>query len=249
MKSKITRLNLKLAKNVAVFVCFGMFVTACSSNDDGFNDANGNVAKKYISKITTQGNGETSISTISYNNEGKVVSASNDNDTKYFSYFDDGRLKKVSGGGENFMTSEIINEIHAAYEIGNVLAYDGKGNPTILELYDVDYYGNQVIHTAHLTYDTKPFTFYHTLDAAGIIAVLYDVRLQFYTPAEVIMAKKLLPVYNPTAAVIKDSSNQEIGTINVNYIYDNENYPVNATVISIDDEGYASSYNVNYQYK
>ncbi len=249
MKTKITQLNFKLAKSVALVVSFGLFVVSCSSNDDGFDDANGNVAKKYISKIITQGEGDTSVSTIAYNNEGKVLSASTDNDTKYFSYFDDGRLKKISGGGDNILTSEIISEIHAAYEIGNVLAYDSKGNPTVLELYDVDYNGNQVIHTAQLTYDNKPFTFYHTLDAAGIIAVLYDVRLQFYTPAEIIMAKKLLPVYNPIKAVIIDNSNHEIGSINVNYNYDNDNYPTSATVISLDDEGFASSYNVTYQYK
>lgn len=249
MKTKITQLNFKLAKSVALFVSFGLFVVSCSSNDDGFDDANGNVAKKYISKIVTQSEGQTSVANITYNNEGQVVSASTDNDVKYFSYFDDGRLKKISGGGENILTSEVINEIHAAYEIGDVLDYDSKGNPTILELYDVDYYGNQVTNTAHLSYDTKPFTFYHTLDAAGIIAVLYDVRLQFYTPAEIIMAKKLLPVYNPIKAVIKDSSNQEIGTITVNYTYDNENYPTNATVISIDDVGYATSSTVIYQYK
>lgn len=249
MKTKITQLNFKLAKSVALFVSFILFVVSCSSNDDGFDDANGNVAKKYISKIVTQSEGQTSVANITYNNEGQVVSASTDNDVKYFSYFDDGRLKKISGGGENILTSEVINEIHAAYEIGDVLDYDSKGNPTILELYDVEYYGNQVTNTAHLSYDTKPFTFYHTLDAAGIIAVLYDVRLQFYTPAEIIMAKKLLPVYNPIKAVIKDSSNQEIGTITVNYTYDNENYPTNATVISIDDVGYATSSTVIYQYK
>ena len=249
MKTEINRFNFKLAKSVALAVCLGLFIVSCSSNDDGFNDANGNVAKKYITKITTQGEGNTSVSTIAYNNEGKVLSASTDNDTKYFTYFDDGRLKKVSGGGENILTSEVVNEIHAAYEIGNVLAYDSKGNPTVLELYDVDYYGNQVIHTAQLSYDTKPFSFYHTLDAAGIITVLYDVRLQFYTPAEIIMAKKLLPVYNPVSAVIKDNSNHEIGSISVNYNYDNDNYPTTATVISINDEGYASSYTVSYQYK
>src|SRR5699024_5099592 len=109
---------------------------------------------------------------------------------------DNGDLKRISGGGDNIVTSEIINEIHKGYEIGDVLQFDAKGNPTVLELYGEDYYGNREIATAELSYDEKPFTFYYTFDAAGIIDVLYDVRLQFYAPQEIVLAKKLLPVNN-----------------------------------------------------
>ena len=249
MKKKLIQLSVRLSKNVAVLLCSTLFVVACSTNDDGFDDANGNVAKKYVTKIITQTDGTTTVSDVVYNNDGKVISASSDGDVKYFSYHDDGRLKKISGGGDNFMTSEIINEIHSAYEIGDVLQYDANGNPTILELYDLDDNGNQVTHIANLSYDNIPFTFYYTLDAAGIIAVLNDVRLQFYMPTEIVMAKKLLPVFNPINAVIKNSLNQEIGSIAVNYTYDSDNYPTNATVISIDQDGYASSATVLYQYK
>lgn len=248
MKKSIFRLNFNVAKSLVLALGLSFFAVSCSS-DDGFDDANGNTIKKYISQISTQGEGDTSITTIAYSADGKVLTATNDLEVKYFSYFNDGRLQKISGGGDNFMTSEIINEIHAAYEIGDVLEYDQKGNPTILEIYDNDQYGNQMSSKAYLTYDTKPFTFYHTLDAAGIIDVLYDVRLQFYTPTEIVMAKKLLPVYNPIKAVIKDNANQEIGTITVDYTYDTDNYPSKATIISIDDEGFGRSYNVFYQYK
>ena len=118
-----------------------------------------------------------------------------------------------------------------------------------MELYDEDYNGNQITNTATLTYDDKPFTFYYTLDAAGIIDVLNDVRLQFYAPEEIIMAKKLLPVNNPIKAIIKDESNQEVGSVSVDYNYDEDNYPTTASVTSIDDQDYVESYNVNYEYK
>lgn len=249
LKTITNKLNLSLIKKLTLLLAICCFTISCSSDEDGFDDANGDAAKKYLKKIITEGNGQTAIFEVDYDSKGKVTTASSDGESKYFSYDDDGGLKKVSGGGDNVMTSEVIGEIQDAYEIGDVLQYDEKGNPTVLELYDEDYNGNQIINTAKLTYDNKPFTFYHTLDAAGVIDVLYDVRLQFYAPEEIIMAKKLLPVNNPVEAIIKDNSNQEIGTISVDYNYDEDNYPKTATVVSIDDEGYAESNNVTYEYR
>ena len=241
-----------MKKQITLFILAICCLTiSCSKDEDGFEDANEGAAKKYVKRIITHGEGETNMSEISYDSKGRVTSATSDNQTKYFSYNDDsdGGLNKVSGEGDNLMTSEIINEIHDAYEIGDVLEYDQKGNPIVLELYDEDYDGNQTTHIATITYDDKPFTFYYTLDAAGIIDILYDVRLQFYAPEEIIMAKKLLPVNNPVKAIIKDDMNQEISSISVDYNYDEDNYPVNTSVVSIDDEGYAESYNVTYEYR
>lgn len=246
-----TNSNLSAIKNLTLLLILSFFTISCSKDDDNFDDANSNPAKKYITKIVTEEAGQTTISEINYDNQGRVISVSSDNQTKYFSYDDanDGDLKKVSGGGENIITSEIINEIHDAYEIGDVLQYDEKGNPTVLELYDEDNFGNQITYTAEIAYDDKPFSFYYTLEAAGIIDVLNDVRLQFYAPEEIIIAKKLLPVNNPFKAIIMDDSNQEIGSIIVDYNYDEDNYPKTASVVTIDEEGYAESYNVTYEYR
>lgn len=240
--------NIKKVKKIVLIFTIGLFTISCSS-DDGFKDANGNVAKKYITRIITQTGNDITISKVVYNNEDKVISASSGDETRYFSYNDNGRLEKISGGGNNIFTSEVISEIYDAYEIGDVLEFDQKGNPTVLKLYDTDYYGNQIINMAYLSYDEKPFTFYYTMDAAGIIDVLYDVKLKFIAPPEVVMAKKLLPVNNPVKAIIKNNSDQEIGSISVNYNYDEDNYPKSASVVSIDNEGYAESYDVTYEYK
>lgn len=250
MKTKTitSKSNFKRAKNLILILTIGFFTFSCSS-DDGFEDANGDAAKKYITKIIAQTGNKITISKVVYNNEGKVFSASSGDETRYFSYNDNGGLEKISGGGDNVFTSEVISEIHDAYEIGDVLEFDQKGNPTVLELYDTDYYGNQTTNMAYLTYDEKPFAFYYTMDAAGIIDVLYDVRFRFIAPPEVVMAKKLLPVNNPIKAIIKNDSNQEIGSISVNYNYDENNYPKTASVVSIDDEGYAESYDLTYEYK
>ena len=248
MKKITCRLNLGIIKTLVVLVSISLFTISCSSDDDGFIDANGNTKKKYITRILDQGNNLTVLN-VNYDSEGKVTSAESKNDTKYFSYGDNGDLKRVSGGGDNIVTSEIINEIHKGYEIGDVLQFDDKGNPTVLELYGEDYYGNREIVTAELKYDEKPFAFYYTLDAAGIIDVLYDVRLQFYAPQEIVLAKKLLPVNNPVKATVKDNNSQEVFTITVDYNYDQDNYPTSSRVIIIDDEGYADTENFIYTYK
>lgn len=240
--------KLGLLKNLMVVFALGLFISSCSS-DDGFEDANGNAAKKYITKIVTNGEGQITISTVNYDSQGKVTSAASGDDTKFFTYGQDGSLSKISGNGDNIMTSEVIGEIQAAYEIGDVLEFDLKGNPTLLELYEEDYQGNQTTRTAEIIYDDKPFAFYYTLDAAGIIDILNDVRLQFYAPPEIMMAKKLLPVNNPIKAIIRDDLNQEVGTISVGFSYDEDNYPITASVVSIDNDGYGESYNLTYEYK
>ncbi len=236
-------------KRLFLFLSLGAMMGSCSS-DDGFVDTNGNVAKKYITKITTYGNNDTGIGTVNYDSNGRVSTVSDGEQTKYFTYDQNGKLNKISGGGDNILTSEVIGEIHDSYEIGDVLQYDQKGNPIILELYSYDYWGDRVVSTANLTYDDKPFTFYYTLEAAGIIDVLNNTRLNFsYTSTpEIIMAKLLLPVNNPTGAVIKDENNVEVGSIVVNYSYGEDKYPTSASVIVIED-GYVDNYSVSYEYK
>lgn len=237
-------------KKIFLFVLASVLFS-CSS-DDGFVDANGNVAKKYITKTITTGNGNSNISTVTYDENKRVLTASNADEVKYFTYNGDGSLNKISGGGQNLFSSEIMGTIHEAYEIGDILQYDSNGNPTILELYEDDYWtGERYTYTATITYDNKPFAFYYTLDAAGIISVLNNTQLSFSSvpssPA-IIMAKLLLPVNNPIRAVIKDESNIEVSRINVSYTYTADNYPTSSTVVVIGEDGDVEQYNVTYEY-
>lgn len=240
-------------KKVLLFIYVGLFTFSCSSDDDGFVDANGNVSKKYISKMISTGEGETNISTVLYNAEGKVISASDGESTKQFSYDNNGKLSKISGGGNNLLMSEVFSTIYEGYKIGDVLEYDSKGNPIVVELYEDDYWsGDRIVHIATINYDDKPFAFYYTLDAAGIIEALNNTRLNFVglnaAPAEAIMAKLLLPVNNPYRGVVKDENNQEILSIDVSYDYADDKYPNSATVI-VNEEGYVKTYSTTYEYK
>ncbi len=238
-------------RRIILFLAIGVLSVSCSS-DDGFNDANVNAAKKHVKKFTTYKSGETWVGTVNYDEANRVSSVSDGVQTRYFTFDQNNKLNKISGGGSNILTSEVIGEIHKAYEIGDVLQYDSKGNPTVLELYGYDYWGDRIISTATLSYDDKPFTFYYTLDAAGIIDVLNNTRLNFnsdpFVTSEIIMAKLLLPVNNPTKAIVKNKNNIEVSSIVVNYTYDEDKYPTSALVILTED-GVTENYSVVYEYK
>src|SRR5690606_26490962 len=102
-------------KKIILFLALGALAISCSSDDDGFDDANVNVAKKYVTKVTTYGNNETNLGTVNYDSNGKVTTVSDGEQTRYFTYDQNGNLNKISGGGSNFLTSEVMNTIHDAY--------------------------------------------------------------------------------------------------------------------------------------
>lgn len=236
-------------KNFFFFLVLGAIVS-CSS-DDGFNDANGNVAKKYITKLTTSGAGNPNVSTVTYDSNKKVLTASDGQQIQAFTYNSNGSLNRISGGGNALLTSEVMGTIHDAYEIGDILQYDAQGNPTVLELYEDDYFtGERYTYTATLSYDDKPFAFYYTLDAAGIIEVLNNTQLNFSMIAvnpEIILAKLLLPVNNPVRAIIRDENNMEVARIDVNYTYSADNYPISSQITTQED-GFVDQYTVLYEY-
>ena len=79
-----------------------------------------------------------------------------------------------------------------------------------------------------------------------------DVQLNFsMNPQipEIVQARLLFPVNNPSQIIYKNEEGEIINTINVNYSYDNENYPTSATVtaVSIQDSE-QSTYSAIYQY-
>lgn len=239
-------------KNLFLLLLILTLSTSCSE-DNGFDEANGHVSKKYLTKATSTGDNQTCIYSVSYNSSGSVNTISNGTNINYFSY-NNGDLTNISGQGNTLVMSEIFSTIYEAYEVGEVLQYDSKGNPVKLKLYrDLLEYGYPQTYIANLTYDEKPFMLYYTLEAAGIIKVLNNTRLNFSTvptAPEIIMAKLLLPVNNPIKAVINRENGQEVGKILVsnNYTTNSDDYPSSALVSTIEDN-YVKNYSVIYEYK
>ena len=245
----------------AFLTCIGSFIiTGCSSSTtDDFNDMNGNVTKKFFKSISSnnlQDPTDNDSITFTYDSNSKLISASNGTESSVFNYNSSGSLTNVtSGGSSSSNVEELYQSPYNAFEVGEVLEYDANGNPyKLLFLYD-EY--NTTTHmyetqnyTAEVTYDEAHNPYFYTLEAAGIIEVLDGVQLNLsMTPqsSEVINAKKLFPVNNPSKITYKDADGNVKGTLTITYTYDSDNYPTTATGVATSDSE-TSTVIVNYEY-
>jgi YD repeat-containing protein len=230
------------------------FASCSDDSSDSFDDANGDVAKKYIKTITTtssDSDSDTVTLTVNYDSAGKVTSATDGTETSFFAY-DDGNLQNISGSGDVLNIPDLLSTPQDAYEVGDVLDYDADGNPVKVRIFERDWDGSiYAEYTGEITYDDKPNPYYYTLEAAGIIKVLDDLDLNFsMTPQsqELIKAKLLLPVHNPKKVVIKDVDGSVKKTIVTDYVYNSDEYPVSATATETSEYG-TYIYVTNYTYK
>ncbi|WP_116789972.1 hypothetical protein [Flavobacterium psychrotrophum] len=243
----------KFLTALAVLSCIAF--TSCSDDSsDSFDNANGDVAKKYITKITTttsEQGVEPATLTVNYDAAGKVSSVTDGEETSYFAY-ESGSLKNISGDGDVLNIPNLLSTPQDAYEVGDVLNYDSKGNPVKVRIYERDWDGNiYEQYTGEITYEDKPNPYFYTLQAAGIIDVLDNLDLNFsLTPQseELIKAKLLLPVSNPKKVVIKDENGNVKKTIVNDYVYGADNYPVSATATETSEYG-TWIYTTTYTYK
>ncbi len=239
---------------LAVFIA----LTSCNKDDNAsgnFEDANGNVAKKYIKKIqytSTQDTSDNQTFTVNYDANGRVSNASDGMDTSVFVY-DNDNLANVTGNNDNLVVEEMFNSPYDGYEAGEVLEYDSKGNPVKVRLFERDDFTNDITDEfiGELTYDNKPNPFFYTMEAAGIIKVLDQVELNFSMvpqASEIVKAKMLLPVNNLSKMVVKTTGGAVMSTIKSDYVYDNDGYPTSATFTqTTDGETYIST--ATYTYK
>ncbi|KAF2518355.1 hypothetical protein E0W68_10055 [Flavobacterium salilacus subsp. salilacus] len=232
--------------------------TGCSDDDssDNFNGVNGDTAKRYITKVVATANEEslqTETLIVTYNADGTVNTASDGTETNLFSY-EGGELTTITGSGDNLIVNDVMNTVYDGYEVGEVLEYDNAGNPTKLRLFERDYDGSiYASYTATITYDAKPNPYFYTLEAAGIIDVLDNVELNFsMTPQaeEIVLAKKLLPVNNPSKVIIRDEDTNEVtGQVTAVYQYNSDNYPVIVEITEKDRYNDIYTYTAAYTYK
>lgn len=231
-------------------------LTSCSSDSsDEFVDANGIVAKKYITNITVvpQASWETTRNlTVTYNADGKVTKATNGLEQSTFNY-EGGALKSVKGDRNDILSvTDMLQSPYAAYEYGKVLEYDSHANPIRVQIFKRDYDGSIYQEfVGEITYDEKPNPFFYTLEAAGIIDVLDDVNLNFSLvpqSEELIKAKMLLPVHNAKSVIIKTLSGELKRTVTANYVYDGEGYPTTGNFIDTTDRG-TYTYTATYTYR
>tara|TARA_R110001606_G_C15276041_1_gene640027 strand:- start:141 stop:902 length:762 start_codon:yes stop_codon:yes gene_type:complete len=216
------------------------------STSEEFEDVNGNVETKLITSIdvtSVEDPDESNNILFSYNGDLRLTSIYDGTETTNFTY-EDGNLSNVTGNGDNGNVEELYESPYDAFETGQVEEYDENGNPSVLQFieYDYDYMTGEeevVYYTAEISYDNKPNPFYKTAEAAGMIDVLDQIKLNFAAAPqaeEILRAKALFPNNNPSQIVYKNAEGEIEYTINLSYTYDGD-YPTAATVSSVSADG------------
>ena len=247
-----------MKKFIPLFTVFSISILlfSCSSNSvsDEFEEANGAVDVKLMKSMTlssiSDGGEEVTIQ-MDYNSDKSLNSIKEEGESSVvFLYDNEDNLKNIYGGlDETLNVEELYESPYNAFEEGITVDIDENGNPSVLEFFEEEYVGfdynsyteiyEDKIYTATLSYDTAPNPFYHTLKSAGIIDVLDNVNLDFSGPnvaADIVKARALFPVNNLSKIEYKDEEGTLLYTINLKYVYDNQNYPTSVMVTATDEE-------------
>jgi len=240
-------LKIKIFINSILFTA--LFIISCSkSTEEEFIEANGNVAEKYITRFQIiDDNGENTTYIINYGEGNKVSSVTDGNSTAFLNYNASDDLSTVTDENETFDIDDLYQAPYDAFEKGNVLDYDDKGNPIKIEVYE-DGPGSEVF-IGTIIYDPNPNSFFYTLKAAGVIDVLDSVDLDFgIGSAIIIKARRLFPNNNIRTMIFKDQAGITRQEVQIGYNYDEDGYPASAVVnaFSLDE---TSSHTLIYTYK
>ncbi len=232
-------------KHLLLFSSVAILNFSCDdSTSDEFEEVNGKVETKLISSIdvaSAENSDDSSSIIFSYNSELKLNSIFDGTETTNFIY-EDGDLSNVSGNVDNGNVEELYESPYDAFETGQVEEYDENGNPSVIKFieYDYDYMTGEeevVYYTAEISYDDKPNPFYKTAEAAGLIDVMDQIRLNFAAAPqaeEIVRAKALFPNNNPSQVLYKNEEGEIEYTINMSYTYDGD-YPTTATVSTVSE--------------
>jgi len=246
-----------------LYLFLTLLIVACSGDSvsEEFDNTNGNVQEKLISSIaliSNQDSQENGVISLSYNSDGSLNTINNGTETQIFIYNDNNELTNVSGGGDNLNVLELYESPYEVFETGEVVVYDDNGNPQEIEFYEeepvyvggfISYYVTK-IYTAEITYDNTHNPYFYTLKAAGIIGVLDGVQLDIGVNAqlpEIVQARMFFPLNNPSRINYKNEEGQILFTTNVNYVYDDENYPTSATITNVENDE-VTTYSAIFQY-
>ncbi len=227
-----------------------IFLSGCQkSSEEEFNDANGDIAEKYIKRLEITSNVVTENVTywVNYDSENRVSSVTDGTSSHIFSYNSNNNLATVTDQGETLNVNDLYQSPYDAFETGNVLEYDAKGNPIRIECFEDGYNSDPLI--GEVTYDPNPNPFFYTLKAAKIIEVLDRVDLNFGAQSpSIIKARLLLPYNNISGMIFKDLSGNTKYEVHIDYTYTADKYPISAVVNAV-SANESRIYEAKYFYK
>lgn len=238
-------------KNLLFGILALIILSACSkSTEDEFDAVNGDVSKKYITRlqINDSNTGETTVYIVNYGDADVVTSITDGSNTAFLNYGNSGGgLNTVTDNDETFDIDELYQAPYDAFEKGDVLEYDSRGNPKKIEVYK-DGYGSEIL-IGTINYEPTPNAFFYTLKAAGAIEVMdrVDLDLGIGNPL-IIKARKLFPNNNIKSMIFRDLAGITRYEVQINYNYNQYDYPTTAT-ISTYSQDESNSYSVIYTYR
>lgn len=220
----------KIFTTIFTLLAVIMILSGCQkSTEEGFNSANGDVAEKYLKRleISSSVSSENVTIYVNYDNQNRVSSVTDGTVSHFFTYNSNNSLVSVTDEGETLNVSDLYQSPYDAFETGNVLDYDNKGNPVRIEWFEDGYYADPLV--GEITYDPNPNPFFYTLKAAKIIDVMDRVSLNFGGQGQsIIKARQLLPYNNINGIIFKDLSGNTKYEVHISYTYDADKYPVSA---------------------
>jgi len=252
-------------KKIAILLTFLMVSTFISCNkssiEDGFEGANSNVKEKLLEQVTYDGSNAYNSSysyQLEYDGQNHLCCATfnsdrygnKDTQTSLLNYDSEGNLSNITGSDTPIKMSDLYETPYDAYELGDVLEYDKKGNPTKVEAFaNTNLNDTEEMLTAVISYDDKPNPFYYTLKAGGFIDVLDNIDLKFGPESpDLVKAYKLLPFNNINGVTFKSSDGLVQAEILFDTTYDDDGYATNSTVTYVTQSGTNKSY-IAYVYK
>ncbi|OUR98160.1 hypothetical protein A9Q86_13965 [Flavobacteriales bacterium 33_180_T64] len=238
--------------------------TSCSddSTSDQFMDQNPDAVARLITNITVvsaQDTDENQNITVTYDDANRVTNVSDGIDTGLLTY-QDGDLANVASNGDNFAIEELYESPYDAFETGEVINYNNDGNPVNLRFFETEYdwETNSEITTeyrAEIQYDNKLNPYFYTVQAAGGIAVMDAVELNFSAnpdAPEIVQARILFPSKNIKKIIYRDLDGNLLADVNLDFVYNSDDYPtsgsVTATEYDVDEGDTTSIYTLTYTY-
>ncbi|MBC2840114.1 hypothetical protein [Robiginitalea sp. SC105] len=243
---------------ISILSIFGILASCSDSVSDDFKEVNGNVENRRLQSISAISAGypdDDKFFLFTYDSKDRLTSFTDGEETALLLYQDD-KLSNLADSYGSISVEELYASPYDAYNTGQVEEYDNNGNPRLLSFLETYYDYNlgtdvQEQYTLEISYDNKPNPFYFTLESAGLIDVLDRIQLDFGIPPqpqELIRARLLFPLNNPSQLVYKNEAGEIVFTVNVDYNYDGD-YPVSASVIALSpQEGGSRSISITFQY-
>lgn len=233
--------------------------TSCdNSTSSEFEEVNGKTEKKRlqsVSVISQKDPADNKTVIFNYDNN-KRLNAVTDGQETYLLLYINGELTSAADQYGTITMEELYSSPYDAYETGQVADYDSNGNPARLLFFEREYdYITDTFsiqqYSLEISYDDKPNPFYYSLETAGIIDVLDQVKFNFSMApqaAEILRAKALFPLNNPSQFVYKNEAGQIVHAINLDYSYEGD-YPTSGTAVAVSPQQESTgTFSINFQY-